>query len=91
MKRPLPLDPGFEHVSPSVKGALQAWGKGQMTQSQQLDLLAFILNDVCAVMAIDPPDLTERQSGFTAGSRRVGIVIAKLTGARFAVPSHIED
>lgn len=81
------LDPDLSDVTPAQKSALQAWGKGALTPGQQLELLSFILNDLCEVMAVDPPTLTEREAGFTAGQRRVGIVLAKLTGARFAVPN----
>lgn len=80
------LDPDLKDVTPAQKSALQAWGKGAMTPGQQLEMLSFILNDLCEVMAIKPDTLTERQSGFTDGTQRVGIVLAKLTGARFAVP-----
>lgn len=81
------LDPDLSDVTPAQKSALQAWGKGALTPGQQLELLNFLLNDLCAVMAIDPPGLNEREAGFTAGQRRVGIVLAKLTGARFAIPN----
>lgn len=85
--KPLPLDPGLKDVSPAQATALQAWGKGAMTPGQQQEVLSFILNDLCQVLAIDPPGLDERAAGFTSGQRRVGIVLANLTGARFVVPA----
>lgn len=81
------MDPDLNDVTPAQKSALQAWGKGALTPGQQLEILSFILNDLCEVMSMDGPLLTEREAGFTAGQRRVGIVLAKLTGARFVIPS----
>jgi hypothetical protein len=89
-KRPLPTSPDPADLPEGLSAALRAWGRGEMTPNQQLATLSWILGDLCQIQAIDEPTLDQRLAGYTAGQRRVGMVIAKLTGVRFRLPHEKE-
>lgn len=78
---PLPLSPDpKQDLTPGVAEALRAWGRLEMTPGQQAEVLRWIVNDLCECLTIIPPGLNDNQSGYTAGQRRVGIVLSTLTG-----------
>lgn len=94
MKKPLPLDPSPETFSEKEKwipAALAAWGRGDMTPAQQRNILAWIITDLCGGLAIDMPGMSEREAGYTAGQRRVGMVLMKLTKSKLVLASPNED
>ena len=86
----LPIDPAPDDLSDAVHTALRAWGRGEMTKGQQMAVLGWIVGDLCQSQAIDPPEMSDRLAGYTAGQRRVGMVVAKLTGIRFRLPNERE-
>lgn len=87
-KKPVPIDPNPSDLPEGLSAAFRAWGRGgEMTPNQQIAVLSWIMGDLCQIQAIDPPDLDPRLAGYTAGQRRVGMVIAKLTGVRFRLPN----
>ena len=86
-KKPLPIDPDTDDLPGIIKEAMRAWGSGTMTPSQQKDVLRWIIGDLTQCLAIDPLGLDDNSYAFARGQRRVGIVIAKLTGAKWIVPA----
>lgn len=86
---PVDVDPQ-EHLSTALRDALRAWGRGEMTPNQQRGVLGWIMGDLCQCGAIDPPEQSERMAGYTAGQRRVGMVIARCTGVRLRLPNDEE-
>lgn len=53
--------------------------------------MAFILNDMCGIGALEPANLNEAQAGFTRGRRWVGIHIARLGRLALWSPQEDED
>lgn len=88
--KPLPIDPMPGDLEVRVREALRAWGRGEMTKDQQMTALSWIVGDLCQSQAIDPPEMSERLAGYTAGQRRVGMVVSKLTGIRLRLPNERE-
>ena len=82
----LQIDIQPDQVSKELQSALRAFGRGEMTKSQQQTVLAWIITDLTCSLSIDPPHLSEREAGYTAGQRRVGLNLMKLTNARLALP-----
>lgn len=91
LPKPLPIDPEPGDLEARVREALRAWGRGEMTRDQQMAVLGWIVGDLCQSQAIDPPEQSDRLAGYTAGQRRVGMVVAKLTGIRFRLPNEARD
>lgn len=85
-KKPVPLSPEPSDLPEGLSSAFRAWGRGEMTPNQQTAVLSWIMGDLCQIQAIDPPSMDPDVAGYTRGQRRVGMVIAKLTGVRFRLP-----
>ena len=81
-RKPLPVNIGPDNVSGAVKTALKAWPSGKMTPNQQVEVLSWILNDLCGGDTIDPIEMSERASGYANGLRRVRVSLARLAGVR---------
>ena len=91
-KRPLPIDVQPEDIkSEAVRQAFAAWGRSEMTPSQQRGVLIWMMQELCGIAAIDPMDMPERVAGYTAGQRSIGIVLSNLTGVRLRAPMPMED
>lgn len=60
--------------------AIQACARGHATSAQQKTALWVILGQLCGLTAIEAASLTEREGGFVAGKRWVGMAIGAYAG-----------
>jgi hypothetical protein len=62
------------------KMAFYAVTRGNGSPAQQRYVMAAIRDSLCGLSAIEPAKLSERESGFLAGKRWVGIMVSKWSG-----------
>lgn len=60
--------------------AIRAVVRGVATPAQQRTALREILRQLCGVTTIEPARMTEREAGFMAGQRWVGMAINAIAG-----------
>lgn len=67
-------------LEPAELDAFKCVARGTATSAQQKWVMAAILSKLCGVGAIEPAKLSDREGGFLAGKRFVGILMAKWSG-----------
>lgn len=73
---------------------LDAWAslaRGHATPAQQRWVFSTLMQELAGTTAIEPARLSERESGFLAGRRWVGMVAAKWASARMWEPPEQEE
>lgn len=85
-RKPLPFFPTPDDLDPAIRASLAAWGRGEMTPTQQTRVLGWIIGDLCQAQTIEPIDISESAAAHTRGQRRIGMVIAQMTGVRLRLP-----
>lgn len=80
---------------PSIKADyVDAWAslaRGHATPAQQQLVFAMLMEQLAGTTAIEPARLSERESGFLAGRRWVGMVAAKWANAKMWRPIEREE
>lgn len=74
-KRTLDATP---EIDESTRQSIAACMRGTATGQQAARAMAFILNDLAGIGALEPADLSASEAGFTRGRRWVGIQIARI-------------
>jgi len=78
-------------ITDAQEKAILSCVRGQATPQQAATAMAYILNDLCGLSAIEPANLTEAQAGFTRGRRWVAMHIARIGKLALWAPAKDEE
>lgn len=79
MAEPLRIDQEPK-ITEDQRNAFKCVARGTGTSAQQKWVMAAMLGDLCGINSVEPAKLSDREGGFLAGKRWVGIMVAKWSG-----------
>lgn len=78
-------------VEERTSQAITACMRGHATPQQAAHAMAFVLNDLCGIAAVEPAFLDPSEAGFARGKRWVGITLARLGKLTLWTPEETDD